>query len=1041
MARCFLLRNRTVSLIGERPGHSPSLQSILAGLNILSSQEYENVLSTRSSHSVPGDALIQCKLLTSEQVLGPIREQILEMIYEIFEWRGARYRFEVTPVEPERRLFSDQHLSNAMEFPVQGILMEVARREDEWHRIREAIPHAYQIYQISSDKALNGFVTPEIPDKDRMKRLLRLFDGETPLSSVLESSSVPAFYVFSILRMLLEKELATTISVQEKKTLVNRLSTRRQADVLALLYRSILEESPGDDEIRRRLVKVLEKKRDHQGELIDHYHVLTTSAQSQGKPDLQQSLSLRQIELAPRDLAVYERIILQFGLEDSSRSFCKVLTTYVEQAARLGQDGRAAEFLLQACQNAKELSECYEQTGDLFARQGNGSRAAEAYEGACRNAPEEARETVVRRVAGKLRKLNPELAERSLQKFGVESKRSSTRWGPVPQRLASICVIAIFCLVGMREWRVSTEQGSVIVQAKELIASGDPEAARFILEEYSKSRASTVLAFDVDRVLASLQEQQTTSIPPVSEVERGQVNTQAESPPQHLDYERVLSEAQRLRTHGDFDGAWSHLKEVDLNRIDPHLKELVRSELSRLTGYLESASQLARKAEELVEIGDLQGAGDVYQELLNKYPHCQEAMQAQLPLFLDVLPRDATLILDGKAVNTTSVVRVPANSLFLLEASAPGFESTSRILDPRKTIDWVVHLQKNPTLQLPLSVPIEAAPIGFDRLVILGGRDGHIRALEKESGREVWTFQLPGIGEIAGELQRLKGHVAFSSSDGAIYLLDASDGRLSLQLQLPRGEIPRGGLTQPDSSGRVAVVTNSGHIYGVELGAGHLSWQATLSFEGGHSPTRVEDRIIVSTDSGSLACLSLESGELLWTRHLGAGLSTGARGWGNRVAVGTHDRRIIALTLTDGALAWELAVDSAPKGDCVLNEDKICTVTRDGTIVVAESSDGSLLWSSSGHPGFLRGAWLTKNCVFTIDEEGRLMVHRSSDGSPLWSYRCNAPSGAPLFGDGETIVVIDAGPTLHLIPVGTTDQSSSAATEEIPSSSGQFAER
>jgi len=634
------------------------------------------------------------------------------------------------------------------------------------------------------------------------------------------------------------------------------------------------------------------------------------------------------------------------------------------------------------CQNAKNRSDCYEQIGDLLARKGNGSCAADAYDEACRNADAESTESVVRRVSGKLRKLNPELAEHWLIKVGVGSKKPSKRWAPTSQRLASLFVIVLLCLIGMREWRVSTEQDSVVVRAEELIASGNAEAARFLLEEYSKNQTSFLLAFDVDRVFAALQEQQTTDDRPVSEVEAEQVNTQVESAPEHFDYEKILSEVQRLRIQGDFDNALSQLKEVDLNRIDLHLQELVKAERMRLTGYLEQASELARRAEELVDIGDLKGAGDLYHELVKSYPDCQEAKQAQIPLFLDVLPRDAMVKLDGKTVDPTSVARVPANNLLLLEASASGFESTSRILDPRKTLNWVVHLQKNPTLQVPLSVPIEAAPIGFDRLIILGGRDGNIRAFEKVSGREIWTFQLPGIGEIAGELRRLAGQIAFASSDGVIYLLDAREGRLLQQLQLPDGAVPRGGLTQPDSTGRVAVVTNNGRIYGVELRASRISWEATLDFTGGHSPTRVEDKVIISTDSGSLACLSLESGDLLWRRHLGVGLSTGACGWGNRVAVGTHDRRIIALNSIDGDLAWELGVDSAPKGDCVLNEDKICVVTRDGTIVVANAADGSLLWSSSGHPGFLRGAWLSENRVFTVDQNGRLLTHRASDWNP-----------------------------------------------------------
>ena len=149
----------------------------------------------------------------------------------------------------------------------------------------------------ASEAQLRNFTTPEVPDEDRMQQLLRLFDGEHPLTSVLNESPVPAFFVFSILRTLLERGFAAALPLEEKKALAERLKNRRQSARMSEIYRSILEEEPEEDDVRRRLVLILEKKKENARELVEHYHALSEGARRRGDFEAQQQLVRRQLEM------------------------------------------------------------------------------------------------------------------------------------------------------------------------------------------------------------------------------------------------------------------------------------------------------------------------------------------------------------------------------------------------------------------------------------------------------------------------------------------------------------------------------------------------------------------------------------------------------------------------------------------------------------------------------------------------------------------------------------------------------------------------
>lgn len=1038
--RYFALRDRHVTLIGEKPGSSPTLQNILAGLRILTRQEYENVLSALTAPSAPGDALIQCKLLTSEQVLGPVREQVLECIYEIFEWRGARYRFEVKKIEPERLLFSNPELAHSMEFPVQGVLMEVARREDEWQRIRGAIPNANQIFRITCPpEQLASFTTPEIPDEKRMQQLLRLLDGEHPLSSVLEESPVPAFFVFTILRLLLERGFVAAVPLAEKMALAEKLRNRRQSARMAEIYRSILEDDPHEDDIRRKLVLILEKKKENARELVEHYHALAEGARRRGDHESHQQLVRRQLEVSPRDLAVHERVLTELSVTESGHDLSGLVRGYVETASKLGQEGRAAEFLIGLSEDASDKSPVYEQAGDLLARQGQAARAAEAYDNAMRTSPESARKTIVRRVAEKLRRHDAKLADRWLKRVGAE-RRASRRGGNLVARFVAVLIVAGMATVGIHEWKAFQSRDEVVAVAERLLAGGELEAARAEFDQFREKWPWSFASLDLDRVWDELVD----APRPTGSGGGGEgTQTPVPVPPpiETFDFERFISIGRSLRASGDYAGALRHLSKVDDSLFSPSVRMRLEAERNELDRYLTSATALAEEARRAEREGDLVSAGAAYQRLISQYPYSPAAREARLPLVVDVLPSHAQVRIDGKPVaGPPFAIRVPGDKLIELRAEAPGFEPFRQVLDPKETLSVTARLQRRPLWRRPTGTPVDARPLAIGPLVIFGGRNGSVVAWHTQDGTEAWRFKIENIGDAVGGLVTRGDDILFAATDGAVYRLRVADGKLVFRLPVPDGGLPRGSLSGIDAAGIAVVVTSTSMVHGIDVDEGKIAWSVNAELDGVRSPSVVGNRVLVAADSGEVLCLSTADGRRLWEHDVGTGLSTAASGGGRVALVGTVDHRLLAISLQDGTPAWSLPLDSAAVESCEIAGGTACVTTRHGSIVAARLEDGSLAWSSAGHPGFRRPPRLGRDLVVTVDETGEVLVHRLGDGAQLWGYSCGAGSGAPLGVDGRWITVVDGAPTLHLVPIEG-DGSTPAVGRVVGAPPGEFAGR
>jgi hypothetical protein len=81
-----------------------------------------------------GEILVETGALTQRELERQVRVQIEEVVFEVVSWREGYFSFAEGPL-------ADLHTEAEIRIPTEAVLMEGARRIDEWSRIERHIPH------------------------------------------------------------------------------------------------------------------------------------------------------------------------------------------------------------------------------------------------------------------------------------------------------------------------------------------------------------------------------------------------------------------------------------------------------------------------------------------------------------------------------------------------------------------------------------------------------------------------------------------------------------------------------------------------------------------------------------------------------------------------------------------------------------------------------------------------------------------------------------------------------------------------------------
>src|SRR5437870_6620121 len=130
-----------------------------------------------------GEILVGMGVISQEDLERYMRVQIEESVYYLFTWTQGTFNFEAE-VRPERQDF-------LVNINPESLLLEGARRVDEWSLIEKKIPSFDLIFTVDKDR----LAISEAALTETQQRVLPLLDGARDMNQVIEDSGLGEFEI------------------------------------------------------------------------------------------------------------------------------------------------------------------------------------------------------------------------------------------------------------------------------------------------------------------------------------------------------------------------------------------------------------------------------------------------------------------------------------------------------------------------------------------------------------------------------------------------------------------------------------------------------------------------------------------------------------------------------------------------------------------------------------------------------------------------------------------------------------------------------
>ena len=130
-----------------------------------------------------GELLVSMGIITQPELERYMRVQIEEAVYFLFTWTQGTFNFE-TVVRPEQQDF-------LVSINPESLLLEGARRVDEWSLIEKKIPSFDLIFIVDKDR----LAISEATMTETQQRMIPLLDGSRDIHGLIEDSGLGEFEV------------------------------------------------------------------------------------------------------------------------------------------------------------------------------------------------------------------------------------------------------------------------------------------------------------------------------------------------------------------------------------------------------------------------------------------------------------------------------------------------------------------------------------------------------------------------------------------------------------------------------------------------------------------------------------------------------------------------------------------------------------------------------------------------------------------------------------------------------------------------------
>jgi len=894
-------------------------------------EQYDHVLcECKESVRNAIDVLCEMEILDENHLVDSLRETIEEDIYSLFFIEQGSFRFH--PVPFDAREHWQITALEPLGVPADRIVLEAARRIDEWTILRKKIPDLRALFRQNEERCQEiGF-----PD-DWMERLvLSLIDSRKSLHEIAGLCALSPFELCRTVDRLADTGWIAPLDGEELQRLGERHLKKNEVESAAKYLEQALAQGEPAPELHRLLARCYEQD-DRLADAARHCLQACDLHVQAGAPEEAFTDVTRAADLVPSDLAVRERkleVFLAYAEELSipRRSMVEETITVSRRLVEADRIDTAVDLLRRLDRIERDNLAIKSEMIEILLNRGLLTEAIAEYEKlgsflVARGQFDDARKIFRKILSLDHRRLD--IAEKLKRIERMRSDQQGRR-----RRLRFALAVVLFLLAAGLGYhlyaRVASERIAQILARIRKQPSAAPDRS---IEELRRLEGAFPFAparKSVDDEIRRLEFEKSQE-----RVDRSlAAKVREEEATQSLD--RAVDSIET----GDLDEALLHLQRaIDLSPTPKWVAEReLEEQKENILSYLREAEDVYRRSRQAIQDGDTSLGYRLTRSLLRDYGKSPFARTALLPIRLESEPEGAAVSLNGQApVDTTpcTVLIDPRseNRVTLTLAGHFPVEARPVRLDAER-LRFV--LSRTPRWEFATGGPVAGRPAAARGVLYLGSRDATVYAVDPSESKLLWSRHLGRLSDIESPIE-LEGEVLyFGANDRTLNAMDAETGAV-LWSQATFGFVKRSPFVSEDA---VFAICTRNSIYRVDKASGEPRWKVALRSTPVSDLALSGGRFVVATKAGALVHLDPETGRIEARHDVRTGLLSAALLTPGLLVAGTADGRIVRIDPGSGGIRWSARASAPVRGLAAFGDGALYAGDDSGALYKIAVQDG-----------------------------------------------------------------------------------------------------